>query len=194
MWFRMRDAEGCEPVGNLIWDSVWLNNAHGFGGYADWIMATAEDPKDQRGGLRARMQLLTSIMLCLFTDKRLPDADTPPGNDTDRRGWWGNSIRLEGEPDAELGSLLWTLERGTLAGDGSTRRKAIDYATDALQVLITQEAVARFEIDAEVRARQGLLGLSVGAYDRKGKIITAPVFDIVWQQLRDPAPMNFQAR
>jgi phage gp46-like protein len=194
MLFRMRDAEGCEPVGNLLWDTRWLNSVNGYGGYGDWIMADADDPAEQRGGMRARMQLHTAMLICLFTDKRLPDYMTPPGNDTDRRGWWGNSIRLEGEPEAELGSLLWTLERGTVAGNGDTAGKAVDYATEALQVLIDQGAVARFEITATSDAVRGRLELNVAAFDRAGNVLARPVFDIVWQQTRSPAPMNYQTR
>ena len=190
MLFRVRDTEACEPQSNLLWDSVWVNMADRFGGYADWIMADANDPKDQRGGLRARMQLHTAIMLCLFTDKRLPEGMTPPDDPRDRRGWWGNSIRLPGEPEGvELGSLLWTLERGTLSE--ATRALAIDYATEALQVLIDQGAVARFEIDATVDPVRGMLGMTVNAFNNVGERFTKVAFDAIWQQHLTPAQSTF---
>jgi phage gp46-like protein len=191
MLIRMRDTEACEPQGTFLWDSVWLNALHATGGYADWIMAGADDPTDQRGGLRARMQLMTSIMICLFTDRRLPAGDTRPGNNEDPRGWWGDSIKLSDEPAGEMGSLLWTLERSVLGQQ--TINLARDYCEEAVQVLIDQGAVARFEIEVRADQVQGHLLIEVRAFDHANIEQVSTHFDVVWQQLRTPAPMNYHA-
>lgn len=189
MRIRFRTAEGCEPQQTFIWDSVWLNNVSGIGGYADWILAGAGDPPQQRGGLRARMQLLTSVVLCLFTDRRLPEEMTAPGAaGDDPRGWWGNSLRLDGEPADELGSLLWTLERSPLTADTAALAKA--YCEQALQVILDQGAVARFDIDASTDPR-GFLAIQVRAFDHVGKPALAEVFEVLWRQIADPAQMTF---
>jgi phage gp46-like protein len=191
MLIRVRDTEACEPQSTFLWDSVWLNALHATGGYADWIMAGAEDPAEQRGGLRARMQLMTAILICLFTDRRLPPGETRPGNNQDPRGWWGDSIRLSDEPDAQLGSLLWTLERSVL--NAETVRLAYDYCEEALQVLIDQGAVARFELEVRADQVQGHLLIEVRAFDHANIEQVSTHYDIVWQQLRTPAGMNYIA-
>ncbi len=190
MRIRFRQAEGCEPQQSFIWDTVWLNNVSGDGGYGDWILAGAGDPPQQRGGFRARMQLLTSVVLCLFTDRRLPEELSPPGAESDDpRGWWGNSLRLTGEPEAELGSLLWTLERSPLTN--ATASLAKTYCEEALQVILDQGAAGRFEVEATAHSARGFLGIEVRAFDHVGKPALAQVFDVLWQQLGAPAQMTY---
>lgn len=187
MRIRFRDAEGCEPQQNFIWDSAWINTADA--GYADWIMADDEDPVQMRGGMRARMQLLSSVVMCLFTDRRLPEELAAPGNQADDpRGWWGDSLRLAGEPEAELGSLLWTLERSPLTDQTASLAKS--YCEEALQVITDQGAVARFEVETSVD-RRGFLAIEVRAFDHAGLPNLAQVFEVLWQQIANPAAMTF---
>jgi phage gp46-like protein len=190
MLVRIRDTEACGPVPNFLWDTVWINRLDASGGYGDWILAGSDDPPEQRGGLRARMQLMTAILIQVFSDKRLPEGMRNPTNSEDPRGWWGDSIKLDGEPAGETGSLLWTLERERL--DDDTALQAQRFIEDALQTLIDQGAVSRFEVACVADRRHGILSISIGAFDRGGKPITNPfVFDVVWRQLRTPAPMTF---
>lgn len=188
MLVRFRAAEGCEPQQTFIWDSVWLNNISGAGGYADWILAGANDDPQQRGGLRARMQLLTSIVLQLFTDQRLPESMQPPGRPgDDPRGWWGDSLKLDGEPNAPIGSLLWTLERLPL---NEAARLAPDICKAALQVILDQGAAERFDVTAAADP-QGFLGVIVKAFDHLGRSLLDQNFEVLWQQIANPAPMTF---
>lgn len=190
---RKRDTESCEPDESYLWDSVMVNRPDASGGYADWIMAGADDPASQRGGLRSRMGLHTAILIQLFTDRRLPEGMTPPNDDHDPRGWWGDSIKLEDEPDTQMGSLLWTLERGTL--DEETVRLAKDHAEEALEPLLDQQAVALFEVETEAEKTRGFLVIKIRAFDAAGGVIYAEKFNFLWRsELANPAPMNFGTR
>lgn len=193
MKIRVRDAEACSPDESFLWDSVWINRPDASGGYADWIMAGPDDPPSQRGGLRSRMGLHTAILISLFTDRRLPEGITPPNDDRDPRGWWGDSIQIDDEPGVEIGSLLWTLERGTL--DADVVALAMDYTEEALQPILDQGAVARFEIETEADQVRGFLIIRVRAFDSAENAIYDERFNFLWRaELATPAPMNFGTR
>lgn len=185
--------EGCAPDESFLWDSVMINRPDASGGFADWVMAGPDDPPGQAGGLRSRMGLHTAILISLFTDKRLPEGMTPPNDDRDPRGWWGDSIKLDDEPEGETGSLLWTLERGHL--DPEVVALAKDYAEEALQSIVDQGAVERFEVETEADQVRGFLIIRVRAYDPAGAIAYDTQFDFLWRtELARPAPMNFGSR
>lgn len=192
MQVRFRDTEGCEPEPQLAWDTIWVQRLDASGGYGDWILAGPGDQPESRGGLRAEAALHTATMLSLFTDARLP-ADRPhPSGDSDPRGWWGNSVRLDGEPAAELGSLLWTLERSAITD--RLAQDAEDIARAALAVLAEQGAVARTEVAASVDRRQGSLLIDVRHYSRAGAEVYQQQFGVLWQQAAKPVQMNYGDR
>ena len=196
MKIRFRATEACEPAVNHLWDSVMINRLDASGGYADWVIAdpiNKGDPAEQGGGLRARMSLATAILICLFTDKRLPEGMESPAGDSDPRGWWGDSVRLDGDPEGvELGSLLWTLERGTL--DADVAKLAKDYAEEALQPLIDQGAVARIEVETVLEQLQGFLGIIVRAFSHAGQLVYDQRFDTLWRETQTPARMHYNYR
>ncbi len=189
---RFRDTEACEPEPQLLWDTVWVQRLDASGGYGDWLMAGPGDQIESRGGLRAEAALHTATLLQLFTDRRLPDDATHPGNDGDPRGWWGNSIRLEDEPDVEMGSLLWTLERSAL-NDGLARR-AKDIVEEAMAVLAEQGAVARTEVTTSVDRSQGSLLIVVNHYSHAGERVYEQRFGVLWHQAARGAQMNYGDR
>lgn len=189
---RFRDTEACEPEPNLLWDTVWIQRLDASGGYGDWIMAGPGDQVESRGGLRAEAALHTATLLQLFTDRRLPDDVTHPGNDGDPRGWWGNSIRLEGEPDVEMGSLLWTLERSALGGD--LQRRAQSIVEEAMAPLAGQGAVARTDVETSIDRGQGALLIVIRHYSQAGDRIYEQRFGVLWQQTLRGAQMNFGDR
>ena len=190
MLIRIRDAEACERQPFLLWDSVWVQRLDASGGYADWLLAGAADQVESRGGLRAEQALHTATMLLLFTDARASADVALPDDGGDRRGWWGDSIRLEGEPQQPLGSLIWLeVERAALNED--TARRVEDAAAEALAVLAGQGAVARTEITTEIRRGQGFLGLCVQHFSQSGALVYDQRFDVLWQQTLNAAPMNF---
>lgn len=189
MQIRVRDAEGCARQPHLLWDTVWVQRLDASGGYGDWILAGPDDQPESAGGLRAESALHTATLLCLFSDRRLPDGYDSPNGDGDRRGWWGDSIKIPGEPDGEFGSLLWTLERGIL--NDRTVQLAADYAREALQVLIDQGAVARTDVETSGDKGSGRLDLIVRHYSRDGAAMYEQRFGVLWAQERAPKSMNF---
>lgn len=192
MLVRFRDAEACEPDVNLLWDTVWIQRLDATGGFGDWKLAGPGDQAASRGGLRSEAVLHTATLLQLFTDRRLPADVANPAADSDPRGWWGNAIRLDDEPDAELGSLLWTLERSALTDRLASQ--AHDIVTDAMAVLATQGAVARTEVETSVDRRQGALMIVVRHYSHAGERIYDQRFGVLWAQSARNAPMTFGDR
>lgn len=190
MKIRVRDTESCERQPHLLWDTIWVQRLDASGGYGDWILAGPGDQVESIGGLRAEAALHTATLIQLFTDARAPEDAKLPTDDGDRRGWWGDSIRLDGEPDVPLGSLIWLeVERGTL--DEATALRVKDYAEEALAVLRTQGAVARTIVETERRQEQGFLGLVVRHFSHAGDTVYDQRFGILWQQSLRSAPMNF---
>lgn len=175
---RIRVAEGCDPQPVGLWDSVWNANA----GCADWALAGTSDPLNI-GGLQATAALHTAVVLALFTDRRVP-AEHPlrylAGSDP--RGWWGDAIDVRTEDgEAELGSLLWLLERAPLTAE--IVRWAQAMAIDALNPLVAQRAVVRVEVEATGGETTGRLELIVRLYGRDGQRVYDQKFERVWDQI-----------
>ncbi len=190
MQIRYRDAEGCETQPSLAWDTIWVQRLDASGGFGDWILAGPADQIDSRGGLRAEAAIHTATLLQLFTDARAPLDVALPTPDGDRRGWWGDSIRLDGEPDRPVGSLVWLeVERAIL--DEATAARVKRRASESLDVLAEQGAVARTEIETEVRRDQGFLGLRVAHYGHDGARMYDQRFAVLWNQTLRNAPMNY---
>ncbi len=189
MDIRYRDAEGCEPEPLLAWDTIWVQRLDAGGGYGDWIMARAGDQPESLGGLRAEAALHTATLLQLFTDRRAEEGDVLPNDDGNRRGWWGDSIRLDGEPDHPLGSRLWLLARARL--DERARQNAEDFAIEALAVLRSQGAVASTSVAATIDRARGAILLDVVHTAIDGARVYQQQFGVVWTQAGRNAPMNF---
>jgi len=181
----IRAAEGCDAEPFLLWDSVWRPDL----GVADWSLAGEGEPQN-RGGLQAKAALHTAVILCLFTDRRLPDdlphTDEPrngvgASSGLDRRGWHGDTYDVRTDlGEGEMGSLLWTLERGTL--DQGTARQAEAMALAALEPLIAQGAVARAEAEATARPETGRLELIVRLFSHDGATAYDQRFGLLWRQ------------
>lgn len=126
----------------------------------DWVL---NGPSLQSGD-----DLQTAVLISLFTDRlALPIDPTPDG---DRRGWWGD------DPKYPIGSRLWLLDR--VKGPQDVPQRAQDYAAEALQWLIDDGVVARFDIAAQWVA-PNRLDLMVTANRRDGSRV-AMAFPQVW--------------
>lgn len=68
---------------------------------ADWAVLDGE--------IVTGNDLLTAVMVSLFTDQVLPADQVPVDGSNDPRGWWGDTYT--GDP---IGSLLWTLSRAVI--------------------------------------------------------------------------------
>lgn len=177
----IRAGEGCdafEPF--LLWDAVW-NPAAGF---ADWAMA-GPDETQNRGGLSAKRGLFTAVVLCMFSDKRMP-VDHPLAylvDDGDMRGWWGDAVDVRADLGEEpLGSLLWALERAPLTDD--IVRWARQLAIEALSPLTKQRAVSRIDVQTTANKPNSRLELTVQLYGRDGEKTFDTNFDLLWRQIQ----------
>jgi len=103
--------------------------------YGDWLI---EPP-----GLAADHDLESAVLLSLFTDDSAHPDDVIPDGTDDRRGWWGNWERPEA---IALGSRLWLLSREKSTDE--TRRRAEEYAAEALQWLLDDGVAAAVDVAA----------------------------------------------
>lgn len=176
MDIRIREAEGASEQPFLLWDTYW--NESDLGEYlCDWKLAGPNAPNNAYG-LAADHALNTAILISLFTWRRAEPYDVLPSG-ADPKGWWGDSVDLE-ENETKIGSRLWLLLRSTL--NNETARKAEDYAYEALQPLIDQGAVARFEVVATPDIVKGFLVLDVRGYSQDGQKIYEQKFERIWRQ------------
>lgn len=118
----------------------------------DWTLAPG-------GDLETGGDLANAILLSIFTDRQALADDVIPDGTGDRRGWWG---------DPQMGSRLWLLDRAKQTDE--TRRRAEDYAAEALQWLIDDGVVARFDIVATWE-RRSFLALRITAYRTDGRTV-----------------------
>jgi phage gp46-like protein len=105
----------------------------------------------ETGALANEAALRTAVVLSLFTDARARPDDGAAG---DRRGWVGDAFT----PEDRYGSRLWLLRREKQTEE--TRRRAEDYANEALAWLVDEALATDVAVTAEWVAR-GVLGLAV---------------------------------
>lgn len=113
------------------------------GGGADLVLQGS-------GAIAADDGLGTAVILSLFLDGRARADDGAE----DRRGWLGDAFA----PEDRIGSRLWLLTRERQSEE--TRRRAEDYAAEALAWLVADGLAADVTVQAEWVAR-GVLGLAV---------------------------------
>jgi phage gp46-like protein len=136
--------------------TVW-NPAQGG---ADWQLIA--------GQLQGGADLQSAILISLFTDRLASPDDPLPDNSNDRRGWWADLPA----PGPLIGSRLWLLGRAKQQPD--TMGRAQDYINEALQWLIDDGVVARFDVHLEW-LRPGVLGAQVVAIKPDGDSLRADV-------------------
>jgi phage gp46-like protein len=120
------------------------------------------------GSLTSGPDVQTSVLLSLFTD-RLVDANDliPDASQTvlpDRRGWWGDD-----DPKYLIGSRLWLLDRAK--GPMNVAHLAEDYAREALEWMLDDGVVAKFDIQA-TWVPKNQLTLTVVAYRTDGSTVS----------------------
>nr|DAG73191.1 MAG TPA: hypothetical protein [Caudoviricetes sp.] len=127
----------------IFWDAA--NNR------GDWatlgpVLATGND-------------LETAILVSLFTDRMAAPDDVIPDGSGDPRGWWGDDAA------SPIGSRLWLLRRAKQTTE--TLQRAYDYIAEALQWLIDDGVVAKFDIMVEW-TKASFLGAKIIAYQQDG--------------------------
>ena len=128
--------------------TVWSRDL----GRGDWSLAGAN--------LQSGNDLETAILISIFSDREANLDDVIPDGTNDPRGWIGDAGQ-----DYKIGSRLWLLARSKQ--DAETLRNANDYIAEALQWLIDDGAVGRFDITTEW-TQSFMLGAKVLAYKPDG--------------------------
>lgn len=178
----IRSLEGEDQKIIIPWDSKWINPSdNSIGGCADYAYESEEEERQpyNTNGLSASDPLTTAVILCLFTDKRRPDALVLVDGSSERRGWHGDTYDIdESAGEREMGSLIWTLERNLLNYD--TKAKAIHFASESLQTLVDQGVVHHWDVDAviDTAQQQGRLVISIEGFDPLGESIYSNQFSI----------------
>lgn len=183
---RLAADEGCEAEVPFLSPDLVITQAIGPAIHFDHLLAEPVEVGN-RGGFSARRGLHTAVVIQLFSDRRLPDGVSPLDElDPDPRGWWGDTIdRQDGEDD--IGSLLWTLRRAPLNKD--TTDRAEDYCREALQCLVDQGAVARFDVACEgqrgpnIDQTAGLLAIAIDGFAQDGSRVYSQKFQVLWDQI-----------
>lgn len=116
--------------------------------------------------------LSTAVLISLFTDRIAAPDDVIPDGSNDPRGWWGDSGNT-----VLIGSRLWLLQRAKQTQE--TLQRANDYIVEALQWLIDDGVVAKFDILVEW-TQASELGAQVVAYKQDGSTV-ATAYTSVWK-------------
>ena len=144
---------------SLTWNSAT--------GYADWSLVD--------GDLATGGDLLSAVLLSLFTDLDLPAGMESPDGSSDRRGWWAN--RYEPRP---YGSLLWTLFRSKIVGTAALANTARIYAEQALQWLVDDGVVATLTVTTGW-VSAGVLGMLITLTEPSGPSLGKPFrYSFAW--------------
>lgn len=147
---------------------------------------TAWDPDNARGDwvlggpvADGISELETSMLISIFTDRLAAVDDRIPDGTDNPRGWWGDDANPEDSPETaarQIGSHLWLLDREKQAGQ--ILQRAYDYIRDALQWLIDDGVVTRFDIDVRW-VRRSFLGARVTAHKPQGATVSV-AFETAW--------------
>ncbi|WP_317201492.1 phage GP46 family protein [Janthinobacterium sp.] len=151
---------------SIIWDAA--------NGRGDWVLnpSTMLAGAMQPGGLLlSGGDLETAVLISLFTDRIAAQDDVIPDGTGDPRGWWAD------DPLHPVGSRLWLLSRAKQTPE--TLSRAQDYIAEALQWLIDDGVVARFDILVEW-TRSSQLGAQVVAYKKDGTTMSTS-FQSAWK-------------
>ena len=122
---------------------VWNAN-HG-----EFALNDVGDDFDTDAGLE------TAVIISLFTDRRAGENDELPATETDRRGWWGNTLQ---DADDEIGSKLWLLCREKQLP--VVMRRAEEYARESLRWFVRDRVASKVEVIAS-NPRPGWLLLDI---------------------------------
>lgn len=127
-------------------------------GRGDWSVTN--------GDLTSGNDVETAVLISLFTDRQAQPSDIVPdasiGN-RDPRGWWAQDAKYQ------IGSRLWLLDRAKGVSDTPIRAK--DYCIEALQWMLDDGVVARFDITTSwVQPSQ--LRIIIVAYRQDGSRIS----------------------
>lgn len=175
-----RSEEGKDPFAIPMWDTRWTNVDDEIGSAGDWVIEDDPEALKNYRGFRSTAILETAIIICLFTDAKVPkglildDLDKPWLH---RGGWHGDTFDVDSAiGERPIGSLLWTLERAPF--DLDTKTKAEHYSLMALQTLVDQEIVTKFEVEANINVTMSRLEIWVKAFGTQEQVVYANAFPL----------------
>ena len=97
------------------------------------------------GALASGDDLVTSVLISLFTDRRAAPSDVIPDGTSDPRGWWGD-IGTDGNLD-EWGSRLWLMDRSK-SPTQQVLNQAVGYCNEALAWMVTDGVASSVDVQA----------------------------------------------
>jgi phage gp46-like protein len=156
----------------LTWLGRYTLPAPPPGAVLSWTGSYVLNTITPGGDLQTGDDLITAVLISLFTDRIANEDDEIPDGTDDPRGWWADA----GER-YPIGSRLWLLSREKQTND--TAMRARDYIVESLQWLIDDGVVARFDVDVAWVAPSSL-GAQVVANRVDGTTV-AMNFASVWQ-------------
>lgn len=126
----------------------------------------------ENGDLKQDEGFETAVSISLFTDRRVTEEDLAEG-DTEKRGWWGDTIP-EVDQD-QIGSKLWLLEREKTTEE--TRVKAEGYCREALAWMIEDGVATTIQVAGAYIVR-GKLALDLRIFRPEGETR----FSVLWDE------------
>lgn len=142
------------PDITLSWDTATS--------YADWVQSGSV--------LQTGNDLESAIIISLFSDRLAEPGDVIPDGTSDPRGWWADG-------DVPIGSRLWLLRRAKQIPE--TLQQAYDYIAEALQWLLDDNVVAKFDISVQW-VRRGVMGAQLVAYKQDGTTLMTGQYVWAW--------------
>lgn len=139
----------------ISWDTA---NSRGDWSMSGPLLTTGDD-------------LQTAIIISIFSDRMAQPGDVIPDGSNDPRGWWADDT-------VPIGSRLWLLRRAKQTKE--TLQKAYDYLAEALQWLIDDGVVGRFDISTQW-VRTSVLGAQITAYKPDGTLLTTGRYTWAWE-------------
>lgn len=110
--------------------------------------------------------LLESVLISLFTDKYVPDADLPYQTGTNG-GWHGDAVALETQSaqteEFSWGSKLWTLDREKINEHTPDKIKKI--VEDTLEPLLLLKEINNISVRVERTGDDAAFSVAVDASD-----------------------------
>jgi phage gp46-like protein len=132
----------------------------------------------QAGALASGNDLVTAVLISLFTDRRAAPSDTIPDGTNNPRGWWADN-GADGNTDL-WGSRLWLLDRSK-APTQQVLNAAVNYCNEALAWMITDGVAASIDVQASWQ-QVNFLAIQVNIYKTNGTNQSLK-FQLLWNQL-----------
>lgn len=121
------------------------------------------------GDLETDPGLESAVLVSLFSDKRVPEADAVDGK---RQGWWADVFL---ENDDQIGSKLWTLARSKVTPEVLVRFET--FAKEALEWMIVDGVASDVRVDVEAQGNSVYFEVTIERPSGDSK------FNFLWNQI-----------